>query len=171
MILGDVFATIAVILFSGLSAWAGGLMAAILFPERTERASLDFENRPWVTFLIGLGLMVLFVTIGIVLYIPAVLRGLSLFVFASIIGVAVLGSGGLFRLMARRVNNNGGASSNFQAIAKGGALVVSAELLPVFGWFLLFPYVLVASFGAGCRAMVRGRVRRTVEAPPRAEAQ
>lgn len=170
MILGDVFATIAIIVFSGLAAWAGGLMSAILFPQRTERASLDFEHRPWVTFLVGLGLMTVFGTLGAVLFGPAPTRGLGGFVFAAILGVAVFGSGGLYRLMGRRIRDNDGGTSTYQSIAKGGMLVVAAELLPVFGWFLLLPYVLIASFGAGCRAMVGGR-RRVSDAPPFVEAQ
>lgn len=171
MILGDVFATIAVILFSGLAAWAGGLISAILFPQRTERASLDFENRPWATFLIGLGLLAVFGFFATLLFLPAATRGLGAFCYAGMLGVAVFGSGGLFRLVARRVSDHGGATSDYQAMAKAGLLVIAAELLPVFGWFLLLPYVLVASFGAGCRALVKGRIRTTTEAPPVVEAQ
>lgn len=166
MILGDVFATVAIIVFSGLAAWAGGVIAAILFPGRTERASLDFENRPWGIFFIGLGVMTALTLLAIVLTAPVATRGIAFVIYAGILGVGVFGSGGLFRLMARRVSDNDGAPSKYHAIAKGGALVVAAELLPVFGWFMLFPYVLIASFGAGILAMFGGRTRQPIEAPP-----
>ena len=141
-------------------------MAAILFPARTERASLDFENRPWGTFFIGLGLMSVLVFLAVIMSAPIATRWIAFLIYSGVIGVAVLGSGGLFRLMARRVSDNEGATTKYHAIAKGGALVVAAELLPVFGWFLLFPYVLIASFGAGCRAMFGRAVARPIEAPP-----
>ena len=162
LVLGDVFATVAIVVFSGLAAWAGGLLAAILFPERTERASLDFEQRPWVTFWIGLGMMLVASAIATVIVgIPAT-RGIGFGLYAAILGVGVFGSGGLFRLIARRVSDHSGAPSSYQALAKAGMLVVAAELLPFFGWFLLLPYVLISSFGAGVMAILRGTQRVTV---------
>jgi hypothetical protein len=168
---GDVWATVAIIVFSGLAAWAGGVLSALLFPDRTEQASYDFEYRPWGTFFIGLGLMAIASFVGVVLFGPAPTRAFGFIVFGAILGVAVFGTGGLFRLIARRVLKNGGAQSEYQAIAKAGLLVVTAELLPVFGWFLLLPYVLVASFGAGFKKLFFYRVRHTIEAPPQPEAQ
>ena len=171
LLLGDVLATVAIIVLSGLAAWAGGLLSALLFPERTERASLDFEYRPWVTFFIGLGLMAVAAFVATVLFTPAVTRAIGAFLYFAILGIAVFGSGGLFRLIARRVHRAGGAESEYRALAKAGMLVTGAELLPLFGWFLLLPFVLISSFGAGCRAMFFYRQRHsTAEAPPHVEA-
>ncbi|MEX2244038.1 MAG: hypothetical protein WD716_09365 [Fimbriimonadaceae bacterium] len=175
VILGDVLATIAIILFSGLAAWAGGLLSAMIFPERTERASNNFEYRPWATFFIGLALMLVSSFFGAVLFgIPnPVSRFLGGAIFAAILGIAVFGSGGLYRLVARRVRTSGGAETDYHSLAKAGMLVVAAELLPFFGWFLLFPYVLIASFGAGCMALGRPARKRVsiADGPPPAEAQ
>ncbi len=170
LLFGDVLATIAMVLFSGLAAWAGGLLSALLFPDRTEQASFDFEYRPWGTFFIGLGLMLVFVVIGAVLYAVPAVRLLGVGVWFSVVGIALFGSGGLFRLIARRVRGSGGAQSDYQALAKAGMLVVAAEMLPFFGWFLLLPYVLITSCGAGCKKMFFYRVRHTVDAPPTPEA-
>jgi hypothetical protein len=115
--------------------------------------------------------MLVFVTIGAVLYAIPPVRAIGAGVWFGIVGVALFGSGGLFRLIARRVRKSGGAESDYQALAKAGMLVIAAELLPFFGWFLLLPYVLIASFGAGCRKMFFYRLRHTAEAPPTAEAQ
>ncbi len=168
---GDVQATVAIVLFSGLAAWAGGLLSALLFPDRTEQASFDFEYRPWATFFIGLGLMLVFVTIGALLYAIPPTRAFGAAVWFGVVGVALFGTGGLFRLIARRVRKNGGAGSDYQALAKAGMLVIAAELMPFFGWFLLLPYVLITSFGAGCKKLFFYRVRHGAEAPPTAEAQ
>ncbi len=171
LLFGDVLATIAIVIFSGVAAWAGGLLSALLFPDRTEQASFDFEYRPWGTFFIGLGLMAVFFTLGALMYAAPPVRLLGVGVWFGIVGVALFGSGGLFRLIARRVRKNGGAETDYHALAKAGMLVVAAELLPLFGWFLLLPYVLIASFGAGFKKLFFYRVRHSVEAPPQAEAQ
>jgi len=95
MILGDVLATIAIIVFSGLAAWAGGMLAALLFPERTRRSSVDFEERPWGTFFIGLGLLIPVSLLGAVLFAAAPSRPVGFVLYAAALGVAVFGTGGL----------------------------------------------------------------------------
>ena len=130
---------------------------------------MDFENRAWKTFFIGLAMLVPVVVISIVLINNAVqVIGFPLLVGA--VGVAVFGSGGLTRLVARRVSDHGGGTSSYQALAKGGALIVLAELMPVFGWFMVMPYVLVSSFGAGVLVIFRRPVKVEVAAPPSPEA-
>jgi hypothetical protein len=171
LLFGDVLATIAMVLFSGFAAWAGGLLSALLFPDRTEQASFDFEYRPWATFFIGLALLLVVVTVGAVLYAIPPVRAIGVGLWFGTVGVALFGSGGLFRLIARRVRKSGGAQTDYHALAKAGMLVVAAELLPFFGWFLLLPYILVTSFGAGCKKLFFYRVRHTVDAPPTPEAQ
>lgn len=172
LLMGDVLATVAIIVLSGLAAWAGGLLAALLFPERTEQASFDFEYRAWSTFFIGLGAMAVVGFVAVVLYGPPPTRPIGAFVFMAMLGVALFGTGGLFRLVARRVRRTGGSQSDYGALARAGLLLTCAELLPFFGWFLLLPFVLISSFGAGCRAVFFYRRRHSaVEAPPPAEAQ
>ena len=101
LLLGDVLATIAIIVFSGLAAWAGGVLSALLFPDRTEQASYDLEHRPWGTFFLGLLVAVVVTFVGAVLFgIPAT-RAIGAFVWLVAVGVAVFGTGGLFRLFSR----------------------------------------------------------------------
>jgi hypothetical protein len=171
LLLGDVLATISIIVFSGLAAWAGGVLSALLFPDRTEQASFDFEFRPWGTFFIGLGLALGVTFVGAMLFgIPAT-RAIGAFVWLVGVGIAVFGTGGLFRLVARRIRKSDGASGDYQAITRAGLLVCVAELMPFFGWFLLFPWVLITSLGAGCKKLFFYRVRHRVDAPPQPEAQ
>ena len=167
--IGDVlFFSIAV--FGSLTAaWAGAVLAAILFPERTHKASKDFEDHPWLTFLIGLVTLAPLVFLAAVLAQQPPFSALAIVLVLAILAVTVLGSGGVARLVARRVEEQGGAQSSYHAIAKGAALVVIAEFIPVFGWFLVFPYVLIASFGAGLKSLFRKRA--VVQAPPATEAQ
>jgi hypothetical protein len=147
-------------------------LAALLFPARTEQASFDFEHRAWAMFFVGLLAMGLVAFVGAVMFnVPnPVVRTVGAVLYGLALGVSVFGSGGLFRLIGRRVRSTQGAPGDYQAIARGGFLVVAAELLPFFGWFLLFPFVLLASFGAGLRAMFAYRERHSVEAPPAPEA-
>ena len=171
LVLGDVFATIAVILFSALAAWAGGMLSAILFPERTKRASNDFLTHPWMTFFIGLGVIVPSFVIATIAFNATHLRPIGAALYVLMLGLAVFGSGGLTRAIASRVRKSGGAGSEFQALAKGGALVIATELLPFFGWFALLPFVLISTFGAGFMALVRGKEMKAFTAPPSVEAQ
>ncbi len=54
--------------------------------------------------------------------------------------------------------------------SRGGAgLLVLAQLMPLFGWLLMVPYVLIASFGAGCLGIVSRRVAIETPVPPTLE--
>ena len=44
-----------------------------------------------------------------------------------------------------------------------------AQLMPLFGWLLMVPYVLIASFGAGCFGIVSRRIAIETIAPPTLE--
>ncbi|MCH8978521.1 MAG: hypothetical protein IH945_04675 [Armatimonadetes bacterium] len=171
MIVGNVLLIALIVITSAATGWAGAVLSAILFPERTERASMHFENRAWKTFFLGLLMFVPIVFIGVALT-GAGYQVISIPLFAAVIGISIFGTGGLVRLVARRVHDHGGSTSSYQAIAKGGLLVVLAELLPIFGWVVIFPYVLIASFGAGVFVLFGRRKVATVEtgAPPTAEA-
>ena len=171
MIVGNVLLIALIVVTSAAAGWAGAVLSAILFPERTERASMHFENRAWKTFFLGLLMFAPLVIIGARLTVES-LQVISIPLFAAVIGISILGSGGLVRLVARRIHDHGGSGSSYQALAKGGLLIVLAQLLPVFGWVVIFPYVLISSFGAGVFALFGGRKVATVEAgaPPTAEA-
>ena len=171
MIVGNVLLIALIVITSAATGWAGAVLSAILFPERTERASMHFENRAWKTFFLGLLMFVPIVIIGVFLANNG-LQIISIPLFAAVIGISIFGTGGLVRLVARRIHDHGGSGSSYQALAKGGLLIVLAELLPVFGWVVIFPYVLIASFGAGVFALFGRRRLVIVEAgaPPTAEA-
>lgn len=159
-----------VAIFGGLTAaWAGSVLAAILFPERTHRASMSFEDHPWLTFVIGLVTLVPLALICFALFSRPFTLPFGFLMMLALLGTAVLGSGGLARLVARRIDDQGGAASSFQAITKGAALIFIAEFLPVFGWLFVFPYVLIASFGAGIKSFFKKRA--VVQAPAPTEAK
>ena len=166
---GDVFFLILAIVGGLTAAWAGSVLTAMLFPQKTEQASHDFEDRAWSMFLLGLVTFAPLFIMGIAMMQNPVLRIVAIPLLLAILSVSMIGSGGLVRLVARRIDDHGGAQSNYQAIAKGAALVFIAEFLPFFGWFFIFPFVLIASFGAGIKTVLVKK-RAAVEAPPTAEA-
>ncbi len=171
MIVGNVLLIALIVVTSAATGWAGAVLCAILFPERTERASMHFENRAWKTFFLGLLMFVPIVFIASERFMAGQ-QIIALPIFAAVIGISLFGTGGLVRLVARRINDHGGSGSSYQAMAKGGLLIVLAELLPVFGWVVIFPFVLIASFGAGVFAIFGRRRAARVEAgaPPTPEA-
>ena len=168
MTIGDVLLLCVGIFGSLTAAWAGAVLSAILFPERTHKASKDIEDHPWGTFFIGLGIIVPLSVLAFVLAAPP-FSPLAVLLIISILAIASLGSGGMARLVARRIDDQGGAKSSYQAITRGAALIMVAEMLPVVGWMLVFPYVQIASFGAGVKSLFKKHV--AITAPPTVETQ
>ena len=167
MTFGDIFALMSLILGSAGALWAGMTLSAIFFPDRTLMMSKRFEHHPFKTFLLGLLFFAPVTVVGILLLGPAPPLGVTIFI--AEIGVIVFGAGGFARFAARRIEEHGGATSEYDAIARGAGLLVLAQLMPLFGWLLMVPYVLIASFGAGCLGIVSRRVAIGTAAPPTLE--
>ncbi len=163
LILGDVFATVAIVVFAGLSIWASGVLVAIVFRERTLVSAKAFEQSFWKTFVLGLAVGVPATFFGLVLAESAVLRLFAFGVFGLMIATMLFGSGGLTKCLANRVLAAGGAKSEYEALSKGGLLFVLLALLPFFGWFIIMPLMLVTSLGAGVKALFR--TQKTVSVP------
>ncbi len=169
MTIGDVFAIIASVIAICLSEWALFMGMALIFQSRSREASRVVQVRPWRSLGIGFGLMA---TIGAVsiamLYTPfPVVKLFGWVGIMTLLAVASLGASGLAQMIAGRIQRIESGVSGFGSLARGAGILVVAGLVPVFGWFVFGPLVLLVSIGVGVQALfARLPEDSTVTAPP-----
>ncbi|MBS1715990.1 MAG: hypothetical protein JST30_16810 [Armatimonadetes bacterium] len=154
MLIGNVLAAVATVFTAAIALLCTMVLTSLLFPARSARAAKEVEAHPWKCALTGLVLGGAFFLVGTVLFqIPnPVTRTLGVLVYLVFVLVACAGSGGLARLVASRIDARNSSEAPLWAVAVGAALVVGSSLLPVVGWALLAPLILVVSLGAGLRS-------------------
>jgi hypothetical protein len=167
LVLGDVAATIALILAFAASAWSGMLLSALLFSDASRRTSDRLQKSPFGSFLWGLlGATPLFVLGLVFLNLPdAFMKLLGFLVLMVILLMGILGGGGLARWASVKVKENDGSATEYGALAKGAGLAVGACLMPVFGWFFLAPFLLISCVGASLASMIRRQPTAAPAAP------
>lgn len=170
VMLGDVALTVTVLVITGLAAWATLLLLTLLFPSRSAVAAQEMEHHPWRALWLGLAVFGPGALIGLVaLNLPSPAAKLLGFVgLLLLLILGFLGATGLVDLMAKRMMDQEGAPNRFAAVSKGAGLLTLAGLLPLVGWFLVAPVVLVAGIGAGVRGVfARSPKAATAAVPPR----
>ena len=154
MSMGDVFATIAIAITIVLTSWATTLTLALLCPNPVARAEKATQNPRGI--LLG-GLLLLFVGFfGIVSLgnpFPLV-KLVALVVLLAVLALASFGLAGICQAASRRIMDLDPATAPYPALVRGSACVVGATLLPILGWLLYGPLLLIASLGAGWKALV-----------------
>lgn len=156
MLIGDVLAITAGLAAICASAWALMVGIAVMFSHRTRTACRAVERNGWSTLAIGLPITLVGAFLSIVLVnAPNPLAKLvGTVVYLGLIAIAVVGAGGLAAFVGRKIEPLDPSISPFKALARGAAILVLGCLLPIFGWFLFAPILLVMSIGAGVRALV-----------------
>lgn len=160
--IGDVFSIVAAILGGFLTLWAAVLGAGLLFPMHSMRARAAVED---ARMNFGRGLLVL-LTLGLVsvvlVNVPAVpMRGVGVMLMLWLFSISILGTSGLARLVASRVQDQDPMMSSYNANLRGTAIVVGGTLLPLVSWFGFAPVIFVVSLGAGWKAVVPALPRRS----------
>lgn len=155
LILGDVLAVVASLVGICLTAWTTLLALSLLFPSRAERAADGIRIAPGRTFGWGVVLTAILGFAGLVLLgNPApVAKLVGWLIMLTLLSLAALGASGLSLVLGGRVRDNEPHLSTYAALMRGAALVVVPGLLPVLGWFLVAPVVLLLGVGAGTRAL------------------
>jgi hypothetical protein len=169
MIMADVLTWFLVIVGSLMVFIAHWLGAYALFPNLVAGCSERYGRRPVAATLLGLGVIVpTLVLSGIVsklLAHPAI--GALVVVFLSVPTLlALLGSAGLALRIGTGLSSARDADEPWRRTLRGGVVLGLVFVLPVLGWFVLLPWVLVSGFGAALMTLVAGR---PAPALPRAE--
>ncbi len=164
--IGDSFAVVALLGGICLSAWALMMAIALVFPGKAEHAKSRLVNRPWASFFIGL---LIWATVGIVsiAFLASPLPPAKLVGWMGILGlasVAAIGSAGLASLASERLKALAPEQTHYACLSKSAAYIVISGIVPVLGWFLIVPFLIFASTGAGMAALLV-RDRQTAESP------
>lgn len=155
--IGDSFSIIATLGGVAVTAWSFNVACALLFPEKVESARLAVSTRTSST--IGTGFLALL--FGVVSFIvlslpfgPAKLLGTIM--LAMYFALVAVGISGIAKLAAERMQAlKGGQSNLFDSFAKASLYLVLASMLPILGWFLLAPLLILFGGGAGLFAITK----------------
>lgn len=163
--IGDSFAVVALLGGICLSAWALIMAVALVFPSKAAQGRDRLVGKPWASFFIG---MLMWASIGVVsmglLASPLPLAKLVGWVgILALASIAAVGSAGLATLASERLSAMAPDATPYASLSKSTATIVIASLVPVLGWFLIVPFLVFASTGAGVAAL-RHRAVETVEA-------
>ncbi len=166
MIMADVLLWLLVILGSYLVIISYWLLATALFPRLVERCESRYTERPVRTVLAGalvvVPLLILSTALG-----QASLPGVKLIALVLAL-LPVLG--GLFGSagLARRVGSGLPAVRDevepWRKVWRGGLVLAFTFLLPLIGWFFVFPLTLASGCGALLLAWPR-RVKTSIDTP------
>ena len=150
MLMADTMAIFLVIVgllisFSGL--W---LLCRGLWFKRVEAASARCGKNLWKPFLAGLPLSFLTLVCGILLgQIPGPAGTLlATGVACGYLMYASVGAAGLATAIGQKLSAKIDLDQPWRATLRGGNILALSFLLPVLGWFIIFPFSLVIGCGA-----------------------
>jgi hypothetical protein len=160
MALGDAMIALSAFFGTGATLWAVLLVLDLLFPRHVAASSRLVQTAPGRSFFIGLFLAVLGVALGLGLLNGAgPLKALGLLMLGFLGVIASLGSAGIARIVAERVQERiHGHVLRDENIAlpnmkTGAGLLIGATMLPIVGWFFFFPMLFFLSVGVGIQAL------------------
>lgn len=134
-----------------------------LLPKVSERSKAALQQSPWRAFFIGLANYLFLGGVSLVLLGTEIelLSLIGLVIAAFLSGVTAIGFVGLVMLVGERLTSlHGQQISPLKQLIGGGVAVSLAGLLPLLGWFVLTPILLMLSFGA---AVLAWRNRKQME--------
>ncbi len=170
LIIGDVFAVIASIVFICLSVWATIMASCLLFSNKVKHAQTTFETKPGVVFIVGFGILLVVTVISSVLWALPLTRVFSFVTMMSALSIGMMGAGGLAKVLGNRISPLDPNISTFKNMARGAGLMVVLTLVPLVGWFFFTPLMIIMSLGAGFMSLfTRLRPEPYGDAQPRFE--
>lgn len=157
MIMADVFKILFLILGLLICSVSYWLMFSALFASSVARAQQALAARPVRVFFIGALSGVPLVLVGLALAAngagPIKLVGVTLLMLLT--AAALFGSTALARMVGQGLGSTQVPVPNGTIALRGGAVVSIACVLPLVGWFLLLPVVLLTGFGAAVHVLRR----------------
>jgi len=135
-----------IVLAIALGPLLAALTLAIAGEQRIETVRQTLNQRFGICFLVGIGIFVggfiLSILLGIALF---WLPGANTLVTAATFVVSAVGYTGLGLWVGRGLIRSGGAMG---ATILGSILITFVQLIPVIGWFILWPVFLMVALGA-----------------------
>ena len=160
MNLGIVVAVFATLLATGI-AFPGLLLAWWLWvPRSVERAGLRLGQTPWRCFWFGLAIVLAAVVVlgGFFSAAAGVVQLTAYVLLFGLLTLASLGAAGLAALMGERLRGQF-VVAPAACLLRGAIALELAVAVPIVGWFVVLPVVLICSIGAASLALLRRRQR------------
>ena len=155
--IGDSFSIVATLSGVAVTVWSFKIACALLLPSRVESARVAVSTK--LGSCIGAGFLNLLFGIitFIILQVPhPATKLLGTVLLAGYFATIAIGASGISKLAAERLRDlKGGQSNMFDCYAKASLYLVIASLMPVLGWFLFAPLVLLIGGGAGLIAILK----------------
>ena len=135
----------------------------LLYPKLTERIEVRLEKTPRRSFVMGLPIPAVFLSLGI----PLVSTGgpaqaMGIIILVIFMGLGSLGGAGMSRLLGKRLNELGQPKSKLISLVRGAVVYEMACLVPLVGWFLFIPLAGITLIGATTFALLGWLPRRPV---------
>lgn len=156
MILADVFKYVFLVLGVLVVIVSYWLATTALFPAAVERARVAYGARPMRLIATGALATIPLVLLGLVLLNAAPNAALKLAGAVSVALPLVLGlagSAGLSERVGRGLVHAEDARTPWRRSLRGGSVLALTFLLPIVGWFVVLPMVLMSGCGAVLLAM------------------
>ena len=155
--IGDSFSIIATLGGVAVTAWSFKVACTLLFPDRVESARLAVSTK--TSSAIGVGFLALLY--GVFAFIVFSLPNpgtklLGILMLASYFALVAIGASGISMQAAMRLRElKGGTANLFDSFVKASLYMVLAAMLPVLGWFIFTPLIIVFAGGAGLVALLK----------------
>lgn len=145
-----------------LSHW---LVSVSLFPHYVARCS-DQYGRPFTVTLIGLLAMFVPVGIGLALLnvLPPALKWIGLIIIGAPVLIGLLGTAGLARRIGLGMPSPEDEAQPWKRVLRGGTALALTFLLPILGQLIAIPLVLASGLGASVLTWLANRGKTPV--PP-----
>lgn len=164
-VMADVYTVVFLVLGLLVSYPALLVVVNMLLPKVTERAAVRLGERPGRLFVLGL---VVTGVLGFVIVATAeagsgVVRAVAFGSGLVGLGLIVLGSAGIARLLGERLSGWSESTSRLKNLVRGAVAYELAGGMPIVGWFLFLPMMVVLSVGVGVSVLVRQKNRVVME--------
>src|SRR5580700_11309498 len=148
MIMADVLTWFLIIVGTYLILVCYWLASAALFPQVVQGCRQRYGRNPFAATLVGVGLVAPFLIAGIAavraIHHPIPGNVLKVLLLSPLL-LAFLGSAGLALRIGEGLTDvaDQGVAGLWRPVLRGGLVLAPTFLVPFFGWFVLFPWVLV----------------------------
>ncbi len=161
--MSEAFQLILIALFSGATLAALLVLLPALLPTHVQRAKQIVQKSPKRAFLIGLVNALFFSVLIAIFSQGAELGGLIAgIILLALLLVTAVGLAGLNQIVQERLYAK---EDGVKRGLKTAVLLIAASLLPLLGWFVLAPILLLISLGAAIIALVRRKTADSVPLP------
>lgn len=153
MTMADVLTVVFLFVGLFLALPAYWLTARSLWPRMHEGAARAFREIPIRAAFAGLGVATVAAIVAAVLV--NITPALGLLFIGGAVGFALAGTGGLATRIGEGLRAPADFGRDWRLTLKGGVAMELAFLVPILGWFLILPIVLVSGAGAATIALMR----------------